>query len=63
MRGTEQFPGRETRQPMAPCASASSPGHLSGYFRPVYGPTPAGTGSVGAGIGDQGRSDCHGLAG
>jgi len=50
MRGTEQFPGRETRQPMAPCASASSPGHLSGYFRPVYGPTPAETGSVGAGI-------------
>ncbi|MDI6899486.1 MAG: GHMP kinase [Methanolinea sp.] len=35
---------------MTPCASATSPGHLSGYFRPVYGPTPADTGSLGAGI-------------
>jgi pantoate kinase len=35
---------------MTPCASATSPGHLSGYFRPVYGPTPAETGSLGAGI-------------
>lgn len=31
-------------------ASAFSPGHLSGYFRPVYGPDPAHTGSLGAGI-------------
>ncbi|MDI9633967.1 MAG: GHMP kinase [Methanolinea sp.] len=35
---------------MTPAATASSPGHLSGYFRPVYGPTPAETGSLGAGI-------------
>jgi pantoate kinase len=31
-------------------ATASSPGHLSGYFRPVYGPDPQSTGSIGAGI-------------
>jgi len=31
-------------------ATAFSPGHLSGYFRPVYGPDPAHTGSLGAGI-------------
>lgn len=31
-------------------ATASSPGHLSGYFKPVYGPDPAHTGSLGAGI-------------
>ncbi|MCQ8893789.1 MAG: GHMP kinase [Methanolinea sp.] len=31
-------------------ASAFSPGHLSGYFRPVYGSVPAQTGSLGAGI-------------
>lgn len=31
-------------------ATAYSPGHLSGYFRPVYGPDPASTGSLGAGI-------------
>lgn len=35
---------------MTPCASATSPGHLSGYFRPVYGATAAETGSLGAGI-------------
>lgn len=31
-------------------AIAFCPGHLSGYFRPVYGPDPASTGSLGAGI-------------
>lgn len=31
-------------------ATAFSPGHLSGYFRPVYGTDPAQTGSLGAGI-------------
>jgi len=31
-------------------ATAFSPGHLSGYFRPVYGPDPGSTGSLGAGI-------------
>ena len=30
--------------------TASCPGHISGYFRRVSGTTPAGTGSVGAGI-------------
>jgi pantoate kinase len=31
-------------------AAAFCPGHLSGYFRPVYGPDPSSTGSLGAGI-------------
>lgn len=35
---------------MPSSATAFSPGHLSGYFRPVYGPDPAHTGSLGAGI-------------
>lgn len=30
--------------------TASCPGHISGYFRRVNGTTPAGTGSIGAGI-------------
>lgn len=35
---------------MTPHASAFCPGHLSGYFRPVYGSSPDETGSLGAGI-------------
>lgn len=35
---------------MPSSATAFSPGHLSGYFKPVYGPDPGSTGSLGAGI-------------
>lgn len=35
---------------MSASATASCPGHLSGYFRPVYGKDPGSTGSLGAGI-------------
>jgi len=35
---------------MSACAIACCPGHLSGYFRPVYGRDPGSTGSLGAGI-------------
>lgn len=35
---------------MSLCATAYCPGHLSGYFRPVYSRDPGSTGSLGAGI-------------
>lgn len=35
---------------MSACAIAFCPGHLSGYFRPVYGSDPGRSGSLGAGI-------------
>lgn len=42
--------GRSPQEPVAASVTASCPGHISGYFRPVTGSGYQTTGSIGAGI-------------